>query len=160
VLGTSFNVRSFSDEKRSVTTLISGSVRVWIPGDEKQLLPGEEANVEQGRSRIQVVSEVDTTDRLAWRSPYFTFTDQSIPAVMQQVQRWYGLKNVIYRPGVDTVTKGLLGGGHIGKDITLHRLLEELEIQNHISFNIHDKTIIVGPMAYTSLAYVLPCSNH
>jgi hypothetical protein len=156
VLGTSFNVRSFSDEKRSVTTLVSGSVRVWIPGDEKKLLPGEEANIEQGRARILVVSGVDTTDRLAWRSPYFTFTDQSIPAVMKQVQRWYGLKDVVYRPGVDTITKGLLGGGHIGKDISLHRLLEELEIQNRISFSIHDKTIIVGPMAYTSFMYVLP----
>jgi ferric-dicitrate binding protein FerR (iron transport regulator) len=156
VLGTSFNVSSFSDETRSVTTLISGKVNVRAGKYERLLLPGDEACVEQGRSGIQVVSGVDTADRLAWRSPYFNFTDANIPAVMRQVQRWYGMKNVVYRSGVDTVTKGLLGGGHIGKDISLHRLLEELGNENHISFSIHDKTIIVGPMAYTSLAYVLP----
>jgi len=154
VLGTSFNVRSFSDDPGFTTTLISGKVKVSAEGAASQLLPGEEASFVEGLPGIRVMRGVDTTDRLAWRSPYFNFTDLNIPAVMQQVERWYGLKNIVYRPGVDTVTKGLLGGGHIGKDISLHRLLEKLE-ENHVSFSIHDKTIIVGPMVYTSLAYML-----
>jgi|GEM_PF-2167541 len=154
VLGTSFNIKSFSDEHTVTTTLLSGKVKVSRGIHCNILLPGEEAIVDASTESMRILTGVDTTDRMAWLSPYFNFNNKTIPQVMRQVARWYGIKNIIYQRGVDTVSKGLLGGGHVGKEIALGQLLKRLESESHFTFKVKDnKIMLVGPAKYTSMAY-------
>jgi ferric-dicitrate binding protein FerR (iron transport regulator) len=153
VLGTTFNILDYSNEDAFSATLISGAVRVSKGPETAVLKPGEEATTAKSFAGFRV-AEVDTTDRLAWRSPYFIISDRSIRQVMQQVSRWYGMNETIFQGGVDTVSKGLMGGGHIGKDMTLPNLLKELQAGTHLFFEIRGKSIVVSPDEYTSL----PCT--
>jgi len=153
VLGTDFNIRAFSDENKVTTTLLSGKVKVTKGAYTSILLPGQEATADGTAPGIRVVEGVDTADRMAWLSEYFNFNDLTIPQVMRQVGRWYGMKDVVFQPGVDTLKKGLLGGGHVGKDISVHQLLQILASESHMTFRIINRKILVGPVQYTSLAY-------
>jgi len=160
VLGTSFNIRSFSNEHTVTTTLLSGKVKVSRGGYCNILLPGEEAVVDPHTESMRILSDVDTADRMAWRSPYFDFNDKTIPQVMRQVARWYGIKDIFYQRGIDTVSKGLLGGGHVGKDLPLSQLLKRLELESHMIFRNDARTILIGfmkykrsPVKFTGLAY-------
>ena len=43
VLGTSFNLRSYSDENSIATTLVSGKVAMFTGENSKEIVPGEQA---------------------------------------------------------------------------------------------------------------------
>ena len=67
VLGTSFNIRAYPEEKQSQTTLAEGSVRIYSPGSSMLLKPGEQAEVkalsgemeEGGTKLMPVVAVID-----------------------------------------------------------------------------------------------------
>jgi transmembrane sensor len=145
VLGTTFTIEDYANEGSFSATLIHGKISVSKNAAQITLKEGEEARMDTTSDGIQIVANVDTTDRLIWKRPYFEITDLSLPEVLQQVQRWYGMNNTIYRAGVDTVSKGLLGGGHIGKDIPLGELLRRFDIKGQLSFDIRKSTIVVSP---------------
>ena len=169
VMGTTFNISS--DDSSSTTTLIRGKVKVSQRNFTGILRPGEEAVSSMGILKLGeeavpsignvtvITKRVDTTIRLLWRTPYFEFDNMDIRQFMQQVTRWYGMNGTKFDKRVDTVSYGLLGGGHIGKDLTLKELLQMLNSENQLSFDIgKDKIIYVKPRSkpYTSFAKFKP----
>lgn len=68
VLGTSFNIQAYRNEKSVYTTLLTGSIRVAVAdgGDAVVLTPGREAIWEKGSGAIQVEA-VNAEDAIAWR---------------------------------------------------------------------------------------------
>lgn len=89
VLGTHFNINSYSDERRTVTTLLEGSVKVRRNGVfEKTILPGEQALVQ----RDIIVTKVDTSTAVAWKNGLFRFEQANIYTVMNQFSRWYNFE--------------------------------------------------------------------
>ncbi|MBR1463437.1 MAG: FecR domain-containing protein [Prevotella sp.] len=89
VLGTEFNLKSYSKEAAHVT-LVKGSVEV---GDTK-LVPGEDAWYDKD-GRLQV-AEVDVYDVVQWKDGFFYFNDQSLVTVLRELGRWYNL-GVVFR---------------------------------------------------------------
>jgi hypothetical protein len=85
-LGTSFNVNAYSDENAIKTTLLEGSVKVSSAGENKMLIPGEQALLEKGNIRI---ANVDVNRVVAWKNGMFEFKDADIGTVMRQLSRWY-----------------------------------------------------------------------
>lgn len=89
VLGTHFNISSYNQEGRTVTTLLEGSVKVRRQGVfEETILPGEQALVEKGLR----VTKVDTSTAVAWKNGLFKFENASIYTVMNQFSRWYNFE--------------------------------------------------------------------
>ena len=74
VLGTSFNIQAYRNEKSVYTTLLTGSIRVAVAdgGDAVVLTPGREAIWEKGSGAIQVEA-VNAEDAIAWRYGNFIF---------------------------------------------------------------------------------------
>lgn len=87
VLGTHFNVNSYSDEPIVRTTLAGGSVRVTSQSGEAVLVPGEQSQVNSnGELRVEPVS---LDEVLAWKRGVFQFEGTDIDIITRQFARWY-----------------------------------------------------------------------
>ncbi|WP_240916318.1 FecR family protein [Pedobacter sp. HDW13] len=135
VLGTHFNVNSYSDEPQTKTTLIEGSVQVISAGTKKVLLPGEQAIV--GPNGLSI-SEANIDEVLAWKNGYFMFESEDIESVMRKIARWYD---------VDVVFEGDKPkdrfGGTVSRFSNVSQVLRKLELTNKIHFRIEERRIIV-----------------
>ncbi len=136
VLGTHFNVNSYSNEERLATTLLEGSVRVSKGNTSRQIRPGEQALVTES---VQVVSGVNTAQVVAWKDGLFDFDGASLEQVMRQLERWYDIE-VVYKGKVPNIT---FWGG-ITKDVALADLLTGLK-RSEVNFKIEGRQLIVLP---------------
>jgi len=133
VLGTHFNINSYADEGKTVTTLAEGSVKVSTPGDKDRpviLKPGQQSFATD--SRI-IVQEADLQSALAWKDGKIYFKDASIQEVLHQVSRWYNIQ-VEYK---GEPTKEVFNGG-IKRSANLSSVLRILELSN-VNFKLIKK---------------------
>lgn len=92
VLGTSFNVNAYPDEKATVATLVKGSVEVHA-GKEKQVLrPGEQASRKEGEEGDIKVDKVNPLHYIQWKEGYFSFRDNTLSEIMHVLVRWYEME--------------------------------------------------------------------
>jgi hypothetical protein len=93
VLGTTFNVNSYSNEPFIGTTLIDGEVKIKRSGETMALLPGQQARIFD--NNIQIKDNIDIDRVLAWKEGEFDFTRDSLTSVVRQLARWYNMQ-VVY----------------------------------------------------------------
>lgn len=137
VLGTHFNVNSYTDEKDMKTTLLEGSVLVSHRGADGVLLkPSEQATV---RGNEITVRQVDVNEAVAWKNGDFRFADQSITDIMKQIARWYDIE-VVYEADLSAVRLT----GSISRNRNLSQLLKRLGETNEVHFKIEGRKIIVN----------------
>lgn len=94
VLGTSFNIRSFSADDVEVT-VATGKVRVAAMNAseprEAVLIPNQQARFNAGASSL-AVAEVDIARCLAWRNNELYFNMMPFEEVIATLERWYGVE--------------------------------------------------------------------
>lgn len=125
VLGTSFNIQAYRNEKSVYTTLLTGSLRVAVAdgGDAVVLTPGREAIWEKGSGAIQVEA-VNAEDAIAWRYGNFIFEEEDIEVVMRMLSRWYEVEFVVDGGRKERHTFS----GRMSKDESLDTVLETIEL--------------------------------
>jgi transmembrane sensor len=133
VLGTSFNVNSYTDEQMVKTTLLEGSVRI----NHSQILkPGQQSVFNNKNISI---NKPDIEQVMAWKNGYFNLDGLDIKTVMKQIERWYDVE-VVYE-GVIPMDKLM---GELPMDASIEQVLRVLKkIQVH--FRIEGRKIIVTP---------------
>lgn len=135
VLGTHFNINSYSDEPTAKTTLIEGSVLVKASDTEQILKPGYQAI--NGISGLRVVA-ANVDEVLAWKNGYFMFDNEGIESVMRKISRWYN---------VDVVFKGNVPkdkfGGTVSRFENVSQVLRKLTYTDKVHFIIEERRIIV-----------------
>lgn len=89
VLGTAFNVSAYEDEGRTVTTLVTGSVRIGYDGSKQILTPGEQATVQDGAINVK---EVASSKYIGWKDGYFVFDGADLSEVVRHLSRWYDVE--------------------------------------------------------------------
>ncbi|NML36729.1 FecR family protein [Chitinophaga sp. G-6-1-13] len=90
VLGTSFNVMAYPEEKNIRTTLITGAVNVSADNSTKHLLPGQQAVLDDARQFTIANADVNTV--MAWKNGKFEFTGEEVDVALRQLARWYDLE--------------------------------------------------------------------
>ncbi|SEM31287.1 FecR family protein [bacterium A37T11] len=95
VLGTSFNVTAFANEKETKTTLVEGKVQVRsenlkLKTYNLQLLAPNQQAVVKGDNLT--VSKVDVDSELAWRNNRFSFENKTFTQIMNEMGRWYNFE--------------------------------------------------------------------
>lgn len=96
VLGTEFNLRSYSPEDTHVV-LVSGKVEVRSTGADNAytpLTPGEDAHLQPDGNFI--MTEVDTDSYTYWRDGFFYFDHENLKEIMESIGRWYNV-NIQFR---------------------------------------------------------------
>ena len=138
VLGTSFNVRSYTDENAIETVLEEGSVRMSQGKDSVILSPGNKATYLPNEP-IRLTT-VNTELYTAWRHGQYIFMEESVENILKQLSRWYDIE-VFYS---NEAAKSVVFSGDVRKYDDINTLLEAMEIAGGIHFKISGKTLIVS----------------
>ena len=163
VLGTHFNINSYTDEGSVKTTLLEGSVKVstlqplalsgrtdqrelnetknnknselYAHRAERVLKPGEQATLLN--NNIQV-AQVDTELALAWKNNKFIFEQDNIQYIMRMIERWYDV-DIIY---TGPPPSGKFGGS-MSKYENIEEVLKPLQSTGKVKFKIEGRKIYV-----------------
>lgn len=92
VLGTHFNINSYTDEASTITTLMEGSIQVsqLSTSQSKLLVPGQQSTVTVNKG-IDILN-VNPASAMAWKNGLFQFQGSDIKNVMRQFSRWYDVE--------------------------------------------------------------------
>lgn len=137
VLGTVFNIKAYSKEKYTYTTLLRGSVLVTSPENKTTLVPGEQSKTNNKTGNL-TKKEVDVDQIVGWKNGYFKFTDQPIEDIFEELTRWYDIKSVDYK----TNNKERFTAS-IKRTRSLAEVLERIEKVSKLRFKIEEGRIEV-----------------
>lgn len=138
VLGTHFNINSYTDEEEIRTTLLEGSVKVRSGASAVVIIPGQQARVNNYLSGKVSVAPAKIEQVMAWKNGYFHFENDNLPTVMRQLSRWYDV-DVVYQ--VNRMDDEFIGD--IPRTVRLSDALKVLEYGGGVHFKIENKKLIV-----------------
>lgn len=134
VLGTHFNVNSYTDEGQTLTTLLEGSVKI---NEQTLLKPGEQAQLSaNGNMRV---GKANIAEAIGWKNGFFLFEEDDLPTVMRQISRWYDM-DVKYEGKIPKASFD----GKVYRNLNLSKVLEVLKYAD-VRFRIEGKTIVIMP---------------
>ncbi|QNA43707.1 FecR family protein [Lacibacter sediminis] len=138
VLGTHFNINSYTDEETVRTTLLEGRVKVTAASESKFLQPGQQAQLKPS-GNMKIVNDANLEETVAWKDGNFQFENSDIKSVMRQLSRWYDVE-ISYQGNIST---HFIGG--ISRNVKLSQVLSMLQQTGEVRFIIEGKKIIVMP---------------
>lgn len=139
VLGTEFDVMAYPEEGHKLTTLIQGSVKVQSGGEAKQLAVGQQSVVAAG-SPMNIVTDIDVENVVAWKTGFFRFKDIDLQTMMREIARWYDIDVQFERQDLT-----LKFGGRISRKLNLSELISLLEGNGVGHFKLEGRKLIVLP---------------
>lgn len=144
VLGTSFNISSYSDDSVVKTTLVEGKVKITIAEDialasgGKVLAPNDQAIFHRNDASVEII-QVNTSQFTSWIQGKFEFKNSNLDEVMKRLARWY---NFEYR--FESLTaKDFHFTARINNSQSISSILEMLEMTTDVKFEIKDQTIVI-----------------
>lgn len=146
VLGTSFNVRAYPEDKTIAVTVATGNVRIEAADHERQetrsqlLVPGEQGLYDKLSANL-VKSQVALEKYLAWKDGTILLEGASLEEATDILGRWYDAEFVFKNAGLKACTID----GKFRND-QLENILENLRFLLGIEYRIEpgNKIIIDG----------------
>ncbi|MGV3545579.1 MAG: FecR family protein [Pedobacter sp.] len=139
VLGTHFNINSYSDESTVKTTLLEGSVRVKAQQNSLEaetLKPGQQSVLS---AEDFSVKNVDIEEAIAWKNGYFMFNNEKQESIMRKIARWYNVQ-VEY---ADAAARDVTYYGSISRFENVSKVLRKFEQTGEVKFEVEKDKIIV-----------------
>lgn len=136
VLGTSFNIMAYPEEKVSKTTLLEGSVRLSSSGKSHMLVPGQQGAVHSDGAIV--TATVDTEREIAWKQGLFYFRDSGIGEIMRDASRWYDIE-VEYR---GKIPKRQFTG-KVSRNVNISELLNMLRYAG-VNSTIENRKVVIS----------------
>jgi ferric-dicitrate binding protein FerR (iron transport regulator) len=144
VLGTHFNINSYTDEYDTRTTLLEGAVRVTplntggeLSGQGRVMQPGEQAALLGSNISIY---KIDTEEAISWKKGYFLFNEEPLPSIMRKISRWYDVE-VSYTSDMQSVKFE----GTVSRFKNVSEILRKFELTGKVHFEIEGRRITVMP---------------
>lgn len=136
VLGTHFNVNSYTNENGIKTSLLEGSVKVTEHKNQasKLLKPGQQSVLTNGGIRI---NQTDVHGTVAWKEGLFRFDNTDIKALMRQLERWYDIEI-----DEDSLPDRKFNG-EMSRDVQLSQVLKMIEVTSNLKFKLEGKRLIM-----------------
>ncbi|QNK61035.1 FecR domain-containing protein [Pedobacter sp. PAMC26386] len=147
VLGTHFNINSYTDNTATKTTLLEGSVKVsplgYANGKDRTALTSFAVLLKPGEQALQKANNItilpaDTEQAVAWTEGFFYFQSTSLKDVLQEAAKWYDLE-IVYNGPIpsDHFT------GKIPKNASLGKFIKLLQLSD-IKFGIEGRKMIIN----------------
>jgi transmembrane sensor len=141
VLGTHFNINSYSDEQSTKTTLLEGSVKIEIVSGSRPkkgvvIRPGQQSILSGERIRIV---DADIESDLAWKNQEFVFKGENIQSIMRKLSRWYDIE-VNYNGDCSHLSFY----GVLSRSKNISSVLKLMENAGNVKFKIEGKKITVN----------------
>lgn len=137
VLGTSFNINAYADEREVRTTLVNGSVQIrnLYTGGATKLEPGQHSEVNPD---VTTVHKADVFSATAWKEGLFSFRNAGVEDLMKQLRRWYGVE-VSFEGAIPTMSIN----GEVDRNMPATKVFEVLDYLD-IAFRIDNNRIIIS----------------
>ena len=138
VLGTSFNLSVYPDEKVCHATLEKGRIQVNDKENGKRVVlsPGEQAVLS---GEMLEVRTVNTRLYSSWIKGRFSFASEDLEGVMRTLSRWYNVEYVFSNVSM----KDKRFTGTIPKYTEITQALKMIEMTSDVQFKIRGTTIII-----------------
>lgn len=137
VLGTSFNISAYPDDRISMTTLVEGRVQVECGDTTVFLLPGVMASVSGSKVSIRAV---DVDSYISWTRDQFSFSEERLEDLFKKISRWYDV-DFVYE---DTKMKEYKFSGFIPRYESITAVLQIMEQAANVSFKMDNRRIVVS----------------
>ncbi|AGA80401.1 FecR family protein [Echinicola vietnamensis] len=137
VLGTSFNVTSYKDEDRILTTLIEGSVAIQPASGEQLILqPNEQSSLTKATGMIEKRT-VEVENFIAWKDGIMHFDNMELHELLGRLSRWYDIKVECENQAIRTKKFT----GEIARYDDVSEFLKMLEASGIVEFKL-DKNVV------------------
>lgn len=138
VLGTSFGVRAYTEEKNVLTTLVQGRVNVEVGGKQVALSPGQQADFNRENDGL-TVTEVDVEQYVSWKDGRLVFDNKPLEFILEELGRWYSFDVFYTNKDLKEIPYSL----NIKKHEDIAHVLKFIERTGKVKFEINENTIIV-----------------
>lgn len=141
VLGTEFNISSYKENPLIYTTLVKGSIEVFIsnkPEIKQTLAPNEQNSISKIDAKI-TKQKVDPYQYVAWKEGRFVFEDQNLAEIMKILSKWYDVNVVFAREDL----KNLRFTGNLQRYSDFGEILKKIQKTNEVEFIIENKQITI-----------------
>lgn len=139
VLGTSFNLRAYDDEKAVTTTLASGKVQVFDGRQYEDITPGEQVVYEKA-TKAMVVNKVDVAHHVAWRTGRFVFRNERLEDIMVYLARWYHVKYQF----MDEGAKNIRIGAKLNRYDNMNPIIDMLKMNSLMEITLRDSVYLIS----------------
>lgn len=142
VLGTAFNVCAYPGDRKIVTTLVSGKVRVMRKRNGPSIQSTElKAGFQAVSDTVNMWSQkADIPSATGWKDGDFVFNETPIAEILPQLERWYNVTSV-YSGAVPTESFS----GKLARNRSLPEVLRVLQMVSGVRLKLQDKRIVVNP---------------
>ncbi|WP_099290891.1 MULTISPECIES: FecR family protein [unclassified Butyricimonas] len=139
VLGTQFNISSYPEKERLITTLVTGKISYSLPGGKNIILsPDQQLTV--NKDGTTALKEVDTHYFTCWKDGIFQFENAKLEDIMDQLARWYDI-HVFY---TSENVKHLHFSGDLSRFKNIDTFIEMFEKSSDAKLTLKGRTLIVG----------------
>ena len=141
VLGTTFNVTSYADEKEIKVSLVEGSVKVFTTSEMNEntvLAPNEQA-VYDKQGKNLVVRQVDAVSQAAWVTGRLVFVNETLYDILKKIAKKYDVQLLIQSRKVYAE----YFSGSIDTDLSLDEILSYLDVDNKFIWKKRGKTVVI-----------------
>jgi len=130
VLGTRFDVKSFSGEKLASVSVINGKVRVADSARVLDVLTAARQLQVDTRTGHSTTVTMDTSQVLGWRQGRLQYSGQTMEEITASLARWYNIHFVFSDPAISRCRYYL----NFENTISLQQLLAALKETTDLSF--------------------------
>ncbi len=141
VLGTQFNISSYTDNISTFTTLVEGKVEISLndnPEIKLTLNPSEQC-IRDNKGDVLQKKKVDVSPYVAWKDGRFVFQDQMLEDIMKTLSKWYDVEVAF----VNEEDKKLRFTGNLARYADFSNILEKIERTNEVEFEITNNLITI-----------------
>ena len=99
VLGTSFDVKDYSDKMNSETTLITGKVEIQLPNNPNSILlkPNQRIILDK-ETGVHEIRQVDASEYILWINEKLVCNNEKLSVILHKIKLWYGME-LVCQPG-------------------------------------------------------------
>ncbi len=140
VLGTSFNVRAYSNSDEIETTLQTGCIHLKTGKQMTELVPGEQCIFNKTAKEL-TISKVDPVSFSSWKDGRFEFQNEDLIEVFKVVERWYDVEIT----ADENYFRGMHFSGVIKRNKDANHFLELLNLSIPVKYSITTDKIQISP---------------
>ena len=137
-LGTSFNVKSYEEEKDASTVLMTGKVEVTSDYDRLVLNPNERIVFNKQTGHMEKSTVENTGDYINWKYNALTFNGETFENIVHTLERYYNTRIVFES---ETLKKYRFTG--TAGNTSLESILQILSLTSPLSYEVRDSMIIL-----------------
>jgi ferric-dicitrate binding protein FerR (iron transport regulator) len=140
VLGTCFNVRSYSNEDQVLTTLINGSVEVESTKTigSVRIKPNEQAILSRTKGNLEVVT-VNVDDYVMWKEGWLQFQSLAFRDITRLLERRFNVKIAIQNNNLEDE----LFTGRFKQNEKLEDILKVIQVYGKFNYELKNNEYII-----------------